>query len=214
MSYFPFFVDLEGKQCLVVGGGEVACRKVEKLLPFGVCIRMKALDYCEELQGLAKQTAYCDRLKLIYGTYDEEDLQEMFFVIAATNNPDLNQKISAACQKRGILVNVVDEKEFCSFYFPSIVKKEDLVVGISSGGNSPVLVKKIRKRVETEIPAYYAPLNRQLGSVREYVLKNISTESARKKCFEEMIARSEQEKRELTQKELKQIFERFFDQEA
>lgn len=211
MSYFPFFIDLEGKQCLVVGGGEVACRKVQALLPFGVHIRMKAREYCEALQALGKQEVYQDRLKLAYGTFDQEDLQEVFFVIAATDNAELNRKISVECQNRGILVNAVDQKELCSFYFPSLVKKEDLVVGISSGGNSPVLTKKIRKKVEKELPDYYAPLNRQLGSIRECVLENISTESARKKCFEEMIALGEKEKRELTRIELENILKKFFD---
>lgn len=211
MSYFPFFIDLEGKKCLVVGGGEVACRKVAALLPFGVHICMKAQDYCEELQVLEKRKAYEGRLKLIYGTFDKEDLKDVFFVIAATDNAELNREISVECQNRGILVNAVDQKELCSFYFPSLVKKEDLVVGISSGGNSPGLAKKIRKKVEAEIPDYYAPINRQLGSVREQVLENISTESARKKCFEEIIALGEREKRELTQVELENIFKKFFD---
>ncbi|MBO5485818.1 MAG: bifunctional precorrin-2 dehydrogenase/sirohydrochlorin ferrochelatase, partial [Eubacterium sp.] len=194
-----------------VGGGEVACRKVVALLHFGVHICMKAQNYCEELQALEKREAYEGRLKLIYGTFDKEDLKDVFFVIAATDNAELNREISVECQNRGILVNAVDQKELCSFYFPSLVKKEDLVVGISSGGNSPGLAKKIRKKVEAEIPDYYAPLNRQLGSVREQVLENISTESARKKCFEEIIALGEREKRELTQVELENILKKFFD---
>lgn len=214
MSYFPFFIDLEGKKCLVVGGGEVACRKAAALLPFGIHVFMKAQDYCEELKTLEKQEACEGRLKLIYGTFDKEDLKDVFFVIAATDNAELNREISIECQNRGILVNAVDQKELCSFYFPSLVKKEDLVVGISSGGNSPGLAKKIRKKVEAEIPDYYAPLNRQLGIVREQVLENISKETARKKCFEEIIALGEKEKRELTQAEMESIFKKFFDKKS
>lgn len=214
MSFFPFFIDLEGKQCLIVGGGEVACRKVQALLSFGVSIRMKALDYCGELLALQKQEAYEGRLELTYGTFCEEDLKEVVFVIAATSDTALNEKISVQCRQKGILVNVVDKKELCSFYFPSLIKKEDIVVGVSSGGNSPVLAKKIRKQIETAVPDYYAMLNRQLGAVREQVLERIHTEAARKACFQEIISFGEAKGRELTQKELEEILNRFFGRKA
>jgi siroheme synthase-like protein len=206
MSYFPFFVDLEGKSCLVVGGGSVAFRKVCSLLEFGATINVVALKFCEKLINLYENTEYKDRLNLKQREYNKKDFEGVLFVIAATDDAEVNHRIAQICNERNILVNAVDQKEDCSFYFPSLVKKDDLVVGVSSAGKSPVLAKDIRKTVQRAIPDYYGELNDQLGSIREDVFKTFSTEKERKQCFESILEFAKERKRILTDEELKKFF--------
>lgn len=209
MAYFPFFIELENKQCLVVGGGDVAYRKVQALLEFGVNINMVALEYCAGLLELCEQVNSKKQLTLNKKKFCEDDLNDVLFVIAATNNQQLNQQISQLCHDKNIMINVVDDKEKCSFYFPSLIKKGEVVIGISSGGNSPVLSKNLRKKIETTVPNYYADLNSQLGEIREYIKENIALESLRKQCFQEVFRRSEEKQRKLNQDELETIFQYF-----
>jgi siroheme synthase-like protein len=109
------------------------------------------------------------------------------------------------CQERNILVNVVDEPEQCSFYFPSLMKRGDLVAGICSGGKSPVLSKQVKNILEQEIPEFYGQLNDNLGQVRSYVRENLHTEAQRKQCYEAMIHQSREEKRVPSPLEMREI---------
>mgnify|MGYP002584611706 CR=1 FL=1 len=199
MAYFPFFVDLQDKKCFIMGGGEVAYRKAAALLPFGAHIYIKALTYCAKEQT---------QLTLAYGTFEEADLEGCQFVIAATDDRALNRKIAELCKEKNILINTVDDKELCSFYFPSLIKQDEVVVGISSGGNSPVLTQKIRRTVEKEIPPYYGALNAQLGAVRERVQRRFETEAERKSCFTEIFEAGCIKERPLTAEELDTIINR------
>ena len=124
MAYFPFFVDLQDKKCFIMGGGEVAYRKAAALLPFGAHIYIKALTYCEKLTSLKNTTKGQTKLTLAYGTFEEADLEGCQFVIAATDDRALNRKIAELCKEKNILINTVDDKELCSFYFPSLIKQD------------------------------------------------------------------------------------------
>ena len=208
MAYFPFFVDLQDKKCFIMGGGEVAYRKAAALLPFGAHIYIKALTYCEKLTLLKNTTKGQTQLTLAYGTFEEADLEGCQFVIAATDDRALNRKIAELCKEKNILINTVDDKELCSFYFPSLIKQDEVVVGISSGGNSPVLTQKIRRTVEKEIPPYYGALNAQLGAVRERVQRRFETEAERKSCFIEIFEAGWIKERPLTAEELDTIINR------
>ena len=112
MAYFPFFVDLEGQRGLIVGGGTVALRKAEKLLPYGPALTVVAPEPVSELAALP--------VELTRREFQPEDLDRADFVIAATDNEEENHRISALCQGRKIPVNVVDDKEACSFLFPAL----------------------------------------------------------------------------------------------
>ena len=148
------------------------------------------------------------QLTLAYGTFEEADLEGCQFVIAATDDRALNRKIAELCKEKNILINTVDDKELCSFYFPSLIKQDEVVVGISSGGNSPVLTQKIRRTVEKEIPPYYGALNAQLGMVRERVQRRFETEAERKSCFTEIYEAGCKKERPLTVEELDTIINR------
>ena len=124
MPYFPMFVDLTGQPCLIVGGGAVAARKAEKLRPYSPDLRAIASEFVSGFEG-------CTLLRRPYIPGDEDG---MALVIAATDDPDLNHTISAACREKRIPVNVVDDKEYCTFLFPCLVQEGELSVGISTGG--------------------------------------------------------------------------------
>lgn len=145
MAYFPFFVELEGKRALVIGGGEVALRKIEKLLPYGPKITVVAPKMRPEIENMPE---ICRRMR----PFVSEDLKGMDLVIAATGSRAVNHQISEMCQSRRIPVNVVDDGPECSFYFPALVKRGNLSVGISTGGSSPAAAAWLRQQIEAALP--------------------------------------------------------------
>ena len=156
MAYFPFFTDIEGQDCLIVGGGAVARRKVEVLLGYGPHITVVAPEISPEIRRLEEKLADGEKsalqtvegsLNLLTRPFQMEDLAGRDFVVAATEDDGLNHKISQACRDHKIPVNVVDVKEECSFIFPSIVREGNVEVGISSGGGSPSITQEVKRQV-------------------------------------------------------------------
>lgn len=184
MAYFPFFVDIQDKHCLVVGGGMVALRKVRVLLPFGVCITVVAPFICKELKDMEEAE---EKLILLEREFMTTDIAQSFFVVAATNNAVVNEAVSALCKQANTLVNVADSKENSNFLFPSIVKRGDMIVGISTSGNSPDVAKWVRTTLETAIPDYAAELTESLGKYRIVIKERIASEETRKKAFKELL---------------------------
>ncbi len=183
MAYFPFFVDIENQDCLIVGGGIVALRKVEVLIDYGPRITVVSPQIEEELETAAalKGTVILQRRPFSIG-----DLEGRDFVIAATDDEALNRKISEACRARRIPVNVVDVQKECSFIFPSIVREGDIVVGISSGGKSPTVTQYLKKQVRDGIPEGYGRLVEQLGAYRDYVKIRVADGADRAVIFRRM----------------------------
>lgn len=116
MGYFPFFIDIKGKRGLVVGGGRIAAHKVEKLRPFGAKLTVIAPVIRKEL--IEDKSIIC-----LEREFEDSDIREQFFVIAASDNRELNAHIGHICREKGILVNVVDDRENCGFLFPALVKE-------------------------------------------------------------------------------------------
>ena len=142
MGYFPFYMDIEGKLCVIAGGGKVAYRKVCDLLPFGATIKVVSPEWNAGLSALAEEPSFGSRLKLYRRLFSvEDDLADADFVIAASSDEVLNAKISDYCRQKKIPVNVVDVKDECSFIFPSMLKEGPVNIAISSGGASPVLTR-------------------------------------------------------------------------
>ena len=139
MAYFPFFADIEGKKWLIAGGGEVACRKVRDLIPYGAVIQVVSPCLSQGLLDMEQRSVYGDALSVARRVFEDSDVEDADFVIAATSDTALNNHISSLCRIKQIPVNVVDVKEECSFIFPSIVRDDPVVVGISTGGMSPVI---------------------------------------------------------------------------
>lgn len=130
MAYFPMFVELEGRPCLIVGGGAVALRKARKLLPYGPCLTVVAQSFVPELEAL-EGAALCRR------AFRPRDVEGQALVVAATGDGALNREIAALCRARRIPVNAVDDKDNCTFLFPALVRRGPLSIGISTGGASP-----------------------------------------------------------------------------
>ena len=170
MGYFPFFVDLEGREGLVVGGGAVALRKLQKLLPYGPRLTVAAPELLAEIEALPGLT----RLRR---SFAPAMLEGKGFVIAATDDREVNRGIAALCRERGIPVNAVDDKEQCTFLFPALVKRGDLTVGVSTAGASPSAAAWVGRRVSERLPEDFGELLDYLASLRPMVQKRVAAEN-------------------------------------
>ncbi|EPR9065387.1 precorrin-2 dehydrogenase/sirohydrochlorin ferrochelatase family protein, partial [Cronobacter dublinensis] len=137
MEYLPLFAQLKQRPVLVVGGGEVALRKIALLRRAGACVCVVAKKLHPELAALEQEGA----LRWLAQTFEPSQLDAVFLVIAATNDEALNRRVFDEANARQRLVNVVDDQPLCSFIFPSIVDRSPLIVAISSSGNAPVLAR-------------------------------------------------------------------------
>ncbi len=154
MDFLPLFHNLKNAPVLVIGGGEVALRKIRLLTDAGAVPRVVTHEALDELAALVARHGG----ELHLRDYREEDLNGVRLAVAATDDEPLNARISREAQARGIPVNVVDAPELCSVIFPAIVDRSPLMVAVSSGGDAPVLARLIRARIETWIPAAYGQL--------------------------------------------------------
>ncbi len=174
MSYFPFFVELEGRRGLIVGGGTVAARKAEKLLPYGPKLTVVAPEISEETAGLG--------VELLRRPFAEEDLEEMSFVIAAAT-PEVNRSAAALCKERGLPVNVVDDPSHCTFLFPALIQRGKLSVGISTAGASPTAAVYLKEQLEEALPPSFDQLLDFLESLRPILKSNIPEAQWRARIF-------------------------------
>ncbi len=166
---YAIFLRLLDRPCLVIGGGHVAAAKVVPLLAAGARVRVVALEIAPAVRALAAQEAASGgaaRLQLREGAFEECDLDGIWLVIAATSNAELNRRIHALCGERGILVNVVDAPELCSFYVPSVLRRGDLQIATSTNGRSPLLAAWIRRRLESLFPPAWERYLEWLGDAR------------------------------------------------
>jgi siroheme synthase-like protein len=157
---YPVNLVLDGRSCLVVGGGKVALRKVEGLVDCGGRVTVVAPSIDAALRGLAGVT-------LVERPWRPDDLRGMWLVIAATDDPSVNAAVYAEGERRGIWVNGADDPANCSFTLPSVVRRGDLQVTVSTGGRSPALATWLRRRLEGEIGPEYAALLDLLATERE-----------------------------------------------
>lgn len=211
MAYFPFYMDINDKTCVVIGGGKIALRKIEILLQFGARIKVVALNICEEIYRIQENMNENkgEQIILIERDFIDKDICNAEFVVAATNEEALNSYISDICRKNKILVNVVDVKDECSFLFPAILKRDELVIAISTGGASPSMAAKIRRDIETVIPEYYGELIELLGEHREFIKTEVHLPEQRKQVYNELIRLAEINEGNLTvemiQKEIDKV---------
>ncbi len=191
------FVDLTNQPCLVVGGGTVAYRKVKTLLDFDAAVVVVAEEICDSIVELAAQAD--NHVELQTKSFEEADCDGMTIVVAATDDICLNHRIAQYCKQNGIMVNAVDQKEDCSFIFPSYRKEKNLVAAFSSGGNSPVLTQYLKEKENPILTPFLGELNEYMGEIRETVIREYENESERKRAFQE-IAKAAIESGKLPQK--------------
>ena len=182
MGWFPFFIQLEGTHGLLVGGGRVALRKAEKLLPFGAQLTVVAPCICPPLAALPGLTL-CRR------AFADSDLSPApDFVIAATGDRALDRRIAALCRTRRILVNVVDDPAACGFYFPALVQRGRLCIGISTGGASPSAAAWLRQKIEALLPPGFDGILDRLAARREAVKAEGGSEAKRAERLQQAFA--------------------------
>ena len=199
MAYFPMFVDMTERECLIVGGGNVAYRKVMVMLDFGAKVTVVAEDICDELRKLTiddtasegKTDSYTankeNRITFIKRRFKRKDCDGMEMVIAATDDNALNHEIAEYCKAKDIMVNAVDQKADCSFIFPSYIKEKNLVAAFSSSGNSPVLTQYLKGKEQEILTPFLGELNEYMGQIREKVIAEYDTEAERKRVFKEIL---------------------------
>ena len=177
------------RECLIVGGGNVAYRKVMVMLDFGAKVTVVAEDICDELRKLTiDDTANKEnRITFIKRKFEQKDCDGMEMVIAATDDNALNHEIAEYCKAKGIMVNAVDQKADCSFIFPSYIKEKNLVAAFSSGGNSPVLTQYLKGKEQEILTPFLGELNEYMGQIREKVIAQYDTEAERKRVFKEIL---------------------------
>ncbi len=183
MDFLPIFLRLKHRPCLVVGGGEIAARKVDLLRRVEADITLVAPDLCSELQTLAGEGT----INWHQGKFQADDLGDSVLVIAATADSAVNRTVFELAHNRNLPVNVVDQPQLCSFIFPSIVDRSPVVVAVSTGGASPVLARLLRTRLETMIPGGYGRLAQMLAGYRNAVKQRIKAGPARRRFWENLL---------------------------
>jgi len=180
MNYYPIYLDITGRRCVVAGGGDVAERKVERLLACGAHVVVIGKTLTPALKALKK----AGRIDHIEDDYGAACLREAFLVIGATDQDEVNARISADARERGILVNIVDDPDRCDFILPSLFQRGDLSVAISTAGKSPALAKQLREDLEGRYGQEYLILLKILGILREKVKARGRSSDENKGLFE------------------------------
>ena len=171
--YYPVFLDLSARSCVVIGGGPIAEGKIQMLLECGANITMISPTVTSKIRDLAKTGT----IQLEEREYKEGDLNQAYLVIAATDDNNVNQTIAREAEQQNLLLNVADVTHLCNFIAPAVVRRGDVTVAISTSGTSPALARKLREEIEhcslhcTEPFLDYADLSTMLSEVR-VCLKN------------------------------------------
>ncbi len=182
MGYFPFFIDIKDKKCLIVGGGSVAFRKIQKLIPYEPEIHVVAERISSAIMGISYSgLSYEER------AFSDSDIDGNYFVIAASDNAEVNHRIASLCGEKGILVNVVDSKDDCGFIFPSLFKRGSLSAGITTCGASPNLSVYYRNLLEKSTPSDIESILDFLNDIRPLAKERILDDSDRKLFFKECL---------------------------
>lgn len=166
---YPVSLKLEDRECLVVGGGAVAERKVLSLLECGARVKVVSQKLTSRLRQLAEEGVIAYR----QGEYRMEDLAGIFLAIGATGNKDVNRRLAGDCQEHSLPVNVVDDPEYGSFYVPAVARRGSFQIAVSTDGKSPLLARKIREELEQRYGPEYGELTDLLGEIRGRVLGEV-----------------------------------------
>lgn len=184
MAHFPIFINLAGKKCALVGGGTVAVRKARMLLDFGALVYVSDPEPAAEMEELYVQGAITLR-KRRYGGPD--DLQGAVLAIAATDDAETNRRVSKDAKALGIPVNVVDVPELCTFYFPAVARRGELVAGISTSGGYPALAARLRDVLEEVWPDNLDSKLKVLAEARKQILHRIPDPALRRAILKDLM---------------------------
>jgi len=208
--YYPVYLDIEGRKCVVVGGGTVAARKAKSLTDAGAEVKLVSPKFCRPLLDQAKK----GRVRLSRKRFEARDLDGAFLAIACSNDRKVNDRVHEAAKRRGALVNVVDSPEQCDFIVPSVVSRGALTIAISTSAVSPALARRIREELEKRYGSNYATFLALMEKSRPKILGKVKKQPERKKIFEaltrprfvsEFVSKAKREAEALFREKLKQL---------
>lgn len=178
---YPINLNIDKMKITIIGGGKVAYRKVMNFLNFNKRVTVVSNEFIEEFEEIK------EKIDMIYDKYDKKYIEDSFVVVAATNDKQINHKIGVYCNRNGKLVNVVDDKELSNFIVPSYVKRGELLISISTGGNSPSLSAKIKKELEDKYDDSYEEYIKLLGLARKKIINENKEIKERKQKIKALI---------------------------
>jgi precorrin-2 dehydrogenase/sirohydrochlorin ferrochelatase len=183
MRYYPIGLDISGRRCLVIGGGGVGERKVERLLECGARVSVVGRDLTPALARLRKKGA----IDHIPGDYEQKLLKGAFLVIGATDDCVVNERIFRDARKWGVLANIVDDPDRCDFILPALCRQGELVITVATGGKSPALAKKLRQDLEERYGPEYEVLLKIMGEIRDGIIDRGEGSEKNRKIFEAIV---------------------------
>jgi precorrin-2 dehydrogenase/sirohydrochlorin ferrochelatase len=180
---YPLFLNLSGKNCLIVGGGPVAERKAASLLEYGANIKIVSPAVEKEIAAWAEENV----LTWVAREFAADDLDGAYMVFIATDDNGLNKNIADRCRQKGILVNAVDDPPNCDFFVPSVLRRDCLAVAISTEGRSPMFAARLRRQLESIITEEYGQIVNMLGQVRDELRCSSLDITQRKQFLEQLV---------------------------
>ena len=180
---YPLFMNLAGHRAVVIGGGTVALRKIEALWTAGAQIKVVSPEISEQIRNLISEA----RLEWLPRKYEPGDLAGAMVAIVACGNQEVNRRAWAEAREKRILINVVDEPDFCTFHVPAVVRRGPVQIAISTGGQSPALAKYLRRKLEAAVGPEYGQLAAELGKFRDWLRENVPDQARRAQILEKLV---------------------------
>ena len=183
MKYYPAYLDLRERPCMVIGGGGVAERKALSLIEAGAVITVISPSLTPKLHDLSES----GKINHLKKNFEDRDVSGAYLVIAATDSPEVNSSVARICKKKQVLVNVAVPPAEGSFIAPAVVERGDLLIAVSTSGASPALSRKIRQELEKQFGPEYDLFLSKLTGIRKRMLEEIADENARRKIFQSIV---------------------------
>ena len=183
MKYYPVYIDISKRKCVVAGGGDVAERKVERLLECGARVVVVGNELTPNLEAMKNE----EKISHFPDNYKNDYIEGALLVIGATDRDEINERIYRDSKERGILVNIVDDPAKCDFIVPSVFQQGDLSIAISTGGKSPALARTLREELEQRYGHEYRILLNIMGDIREKIISRGEPSDENRKLFESVL---------------------------
>jgi siroheme synthase-like protein len=182
--YYPIFLDIENRNVVIIGGGEVCARKAETMLRYGARVTIVSPEFTAEIEQWANDA----KLTIQRKRYEVSDIEDAHIIIASTDDTAVNEQIAADARARRIPVNVVDVTHLCEFIVPAIIEKDGIQIAISTGGKSPAVARTLKEDLNRTVGPEYSEVNDLLGSLRDSAKATLPTDVDRKQFFDGIIA--------------------------
>ncbi|HEY2092599.1 MAG TPA: bifunctional precorrin-2 dehydrogenase/sirohydrochlorin ferrochelatase [Thermoanaerobaculia bacterium] len=182
--YYPIFLDIENRNVVIIGGGEVCTRKAETVMRYGAKVTIVSPEVTSELEEWERK----GQLTIHRKRYETTDIEDAHIVIASTDDMAVNERVAADARALRIPVNVVDVTNLCEFIVPAIVEKDGIQIAISTAGKSPALARTLKEDLNRTVGPEYAEINDLLGSLRDSAKATLPTDIDRKRFFDGIIA--------------------------